>query len=102
MYFNLFYVYKLFNNALSAGLRFRQPDALITRLDLIHTRLELIHPRLDLIHTKLDLIHSGLYVNHTRLDTRLDLIICIVNEKVKIEHVSWLQWKGKEFKKECG
>ncbi len=60
-------------------LRFRhwQPDALTTRLDLLHTLLDLIHTRLDLIHTRVDLIHTRLDLIHTRLDlihTRVDLI----------------------------
>jgi hypothetical protein len=36
-----------------------QPDALISRLDLIHTRLDLIYTPLDLIHIRLDLIHNS-------------------------------------------
>ncbi len=54
-----------------------QPDALTTRLDLIHTGLDLIHTGLDLIHTGLDLIHTGLDLIHTGLDlvhTGVDLI----------------------------
>jgi hypothetical protein len=63
-----------------------QPDALTTRIDLIHNyrldlirnyRLDLIRIRLDLIRSRLDLIRSRLDLIRTRLDlihTRLDLI----------------------------
>jgi hypothetical protein len=45
-----------------------QPDALTTRLDLIHIRVDLIHTRLDLNHIRLDLIHTRLDLIHIRLD----------------------------------
>ncbi len=68
------------------------PDALTTRLDLIHTRLGLIHSQLDLIHTRLDLIHTRLDLIHTRLDLihpRLDLIhtrLDLVHSRLDLIH----------------
>jgi hypothetical protein len=48
-------------------LRHWQPDALTTRLDLIHTRQDLIHTLPDLSYTRLDLIHTRIYRSHPHL-----------------------------------
>jgi hypothetical protein len=51
----------------SGLLRFQQPDAPTTLLDLIHSRLGLVHTLLDLIHSRLDHIHSRLDLIHSWL-----------------------------------